>query len=157
MDLDTEQRSLAEDLGTWLTTAGEWTHFGSYTFRPYASRPEPRLGPARLRLTDVGPSEAAIRRFWDKYVRRVSRAVGVEIGWFVAFEPGSLLGRRHMHALLCNAEGASPEMAQRLWLYGRAKVEHFDVRRGAAYYVAKFAGQEFADWDLGGSLLRRKC
>ena len=155
MHYETAHRSLATELGTWLRAVGGWTYYGTYTFRPYAPRPEPSLGPARRRLTDVGPSEAATRRCWDKYVRRVSRAAGLQIGWFVAFEPGSLLGRRHIHALLCDADAVSPALVQRLWMNGRAEVAAYDPSRGVAYYVAKFAGWEIAGWDVGGSLVKR--
>ena len=155
MHHDTLHRSLATELGTWLRTLRGWTHFGTFTFWPYAPHPETGLGPARLALTDVGPSEAATRRCWERYTRRVSRTAGLQIGWFVAFEPGCLLGRRHIHALLSDAAAVPPEQARRLWKVGRSEVEVYDVRRGAAYYLAKFAGQEFADWDVGGSLVKR--
>jgi hypothetical protein len=145
-------------LGRWLSEEYDWTHFGSYTFRGYEQRYFEGFGPPRPSPA-TGPSEAATRatrRCWEKYCRRVSRAAHREIGFFVAFEPGGLLGRLHIHALLADAQNLSADLAERLWFYGRSLVELYDTSRGAAYYAAKFAGRECADWDVGGSLVRRR-
>jgi hypothetical protein len=74
----------------------------------------------------------------------------------VAFEPGGLLGRLHIHALVADAQSLSANLAEQLWFYGRSQVEIYDPSRGACYYTAKFAGREFADWDVGGSLVPRR-
>ena len=147
--------SFAAELGRWLCESYLWSHYGTFTFSPYTESPKPGLGPSKLPHTDVGPSEASTRRSWDRFVRRVSRAAHNEIGWFVAFEPGALLGRRHIHALLCDAATVTPEQVDRLWKAGRSEVEVYNPSRGAAHYVAKFAGLDIADWDVGGSLVRR--
>jgi hypothetical protein len=143
-------------LGRWFAEIGAWSLFGTYTFRPYGRTPRPNHGPARVRVVDAGPSDDLTRRCWDGYARRLSRLCGRQIGWFVAFEPGRSLGRPHIHALLCDAEQMPAAQASKLWKHGRSTVEPYDHRRGAPYYVSKFAGREFADWDVGGSLVRRR-
>jgi hypothetical protein len=143
-------------LGRWLSEDYEWTHFGSYTFRGYEQRSFEDFGPPRQSPVATGPSEAATRRCWERYCRRVSRAAHREIGFSVAFEPGGLLGRLHIHALVADAQSLSANLAEQLWFYGRSQVEIYDPSRGACYYTAKFAGREFADWDVGGSLVPRR-
>ena len=149
-------RAIASVLGRWLTMGHHWSHYGTYTFRAFDPRPVSRLAPPRAALWARGPSEATARRCWVQYARRVSRAAGAEIGWFVAIEPGALLGRRHIHALLADTEGVSAELAERLWYHGRSMVERYDTRRGAAAYAAKLADSSLCDWDIGGSLVRQK-
>ena len=141
--------------GKWIAETCDWSHYGTFTFRPYTPPPDPGLGPPKHSLTDAGPSEEAAFKAWDRYVRSVSGSAHRRIGWLAALEAGPLYGRLHIHALLCDADCVSPERAGRLWIAGWSKVERYDTHRGAAHYVAKFAGEEIGYWDVGGTVVDR--
>lgn len=74
-----------------------------------------------------------------------------EVYAYIAYERGELGGRTHCHVLLGGLFGAvekgaarlrylslSTKRAGRRWKCGNIKIDVYDPRRGAAWYVAKF-------------------
>lgn len=129
----------------WLSTF-HWDHFATLTFA------EPR-------------SEASARRAFAQYTRSLSSAhPGLDLGYFCGYEYGTF-GRLHLHALLrtsqdqwdfglrtvpCPQTILPNEVLWHYWYerYGRAKVETYDRRRGAAGYVSKYVTKRLAYYDL---------
>lgn len=145
----------AEVFGDWLS-GYEWSHWGTFTFRPYAPRPKPGLAPPRLRSVPPGPSVEFAHREWRRYVRRLERTLYQRIWWFRGDEFGEQLGRLHFHALLGGAPGVEAELLAKPWTAGFAQVEEYDPNRGAAHYVTKYVRTNFGDWDLSRWLVERE-
>lgn len=75
---------------------------------------------------------------------------GREVYAYVTYERGAAGGRTHCHALVggvfeparrrsgLSIEGLAIKRMERLWRRGNIKIESFDPKRGACWYVAKF-------------------
>ena len=129
----------------WLSTF-HWDHFATLTFA------EPR-------------SEASAKRAFAKYVRCLcGLTYGGSVGYFCGYEYGTF-GRLHLHALMrtstpqpelgpggvpCASKALPCGLVWRAWFdsFGRAKVETYDRRRGAAGYVSKYVTKRLAYYDL---------
>lgn len=91
-------------------------------------------------------------------------ALGPKAYAYVAYERGEAGGRTHAHALVgglfdgarrrtgLSIEGLAVKRAERLWRRGNIKIEHFDPKQGACWYVAKCP----ADGELVGELKRHR-
>ena len=138
-------QELRDSWTDWLSTF-HWDHFATLTFA------QPR-------------TEASARRAFAKYVRSVRQfTYGDPVGYFVGYEHGTF-GRLHLHALMrtttpqpdlaaggvpCARQALPDTLLWRLWYdsFGRAKVETYDPRRGAAGYVSKYVTKRLAFYDI---------
>ena len=80
-------------------------------------------------------------------------ALGPEVYAYIAYEQGVAGGRTHCHALIGGMYEGSRERvglhrgriairhAKRTWRHGNIKIEPYDAKRGAAWYVAKYPDQ----------------
>ena len=126
-----KQDSVAQSWGEWLTRY-EWDHYATLTFTY-----EPTVDQARRDFT----------RFRRRLEQRAQRAVQ----WFSAIETGQF-GRRHMHALLQGTQGLAAEEVEAPWRSGIARVEPYDAKRGATYYVSKTIGRAATEHDISECL-----
>lgn len=129
----------------WLSSY-HWDHFATFTFA------EPR-------------SEPSARRAFASYVRSVRQLTyGGSVGYFVGYEYGTF-GRLHLHALMrtsapqtrlgpggrsCASSALPSSALWEVWFerFGRAKVEDYDRKRGAAGYVSKYVTKALAYYDI---------
>ena len=93
-------------------------------------------------------------RLYTTLVRQIEKAAGLQIFWFRADETGPRGGRFHIHALMGNVA----QLRRMYWIdrwnemAGYARILPFDLKRGAAYYCAKYVAKEINDWDLSDNL-----
>ena len=129
----------------WLSTF-HWDHFATLTFA------QPR-------------TEARARRAFAAFVRTVRlQTFGGSVGYFCGYECGTF-GRLHLHALMrtnvpqtelainANSHPSKAVPNKVLWAcwferFGRAKVETYDPKRGAAGYVSKYVTKRLSFYDL---------
>jgi len=107
-----------------------WTHFLTLTF----SRPT---------------SPAGAMRAWERTERE---ALPDGSFWFVGAEPGEKFGRWHLHALIHVVRPLEAEILGQWWRnhYGISHVR--TIRKGATFYVSKYAFKEHGDWRIGGAI-----
>jgi len=87
----------------------------------------------------------------NEFLTRLQHDAGRLIGWVIAEEFGLLGGRLHYHALITGVRdlprGYWERQAYRC--LGRTRIRIFDPKRGAAYYLAKFAGKPSGKVNIG--------
>jgi hypothetical protein len=135
-----ERKALARAFGYFIANLAPWDWF---------------VNPLTLRdrgLTPL-PADASMARV-ENWLLDVQRQAGQPIGWMIAEEFGRLGGRWHCHGLVT---GVSRMNRRTIWLrakqdLGYARIERFDVRRGAAFYAAKYAGRLPGCIHFGGTL-----
>lgn len=99
----------------------------------------------------------------NEFLTRLQYDAGRLIGWVIAEEVGRL-GRLHYHALITGVR----DLPRGYWerqafrCLGHTRIRPYDPKRGAAHYVAKFAGKPNGklNINLGGFLRERdlsKC
>lgn len=142
-----------EVFGDWLSQYA-WTHWGTFTFRPYVPRLSPGLAPPRFTPSQAGPPIHFAHREWQRYVRRLERNLHRPIWWFRGDELGERLGRLHFHALIGGAMDYPPQVLAELWTSGFSKIVTYDPEKSAAYYVTKYVVKGLADWDVSARLVR---
>jgi hypothetical protein len=108
----------------WLRDC-DWSHWATLTYR---KTPTPR----------------SCRRHAERFFKRTGG-----IAWWCT-ERGAIGGRAHNHALLVLPVDVSPAACWDWWVekHGRAQVEAYDPKKGAAHYVAKYITKAPDDWDL---------
>lgn len=96
-----------------------------------------------------------MRDFEQRFVRRLARRAQRGIGYFYAVETASrTAGFPHLHALLVGTSGVRSEDIRSYWPSGISKVEKYDSRHGAAYYVSKDALKNADHWNVSRSWLQ---
>ncbi len=93
------------------------------------------------------PTDASVWSKFSRWVRRLTQSAGRRIGYFAVREKGRH-GRPHLHVLLAKTEDLSGSRITDAWSHGRAEAEQYDPSKKAAYYLAKFANDDDADFDL---------
>jgi hypothetical protein len=128
------QNPLVEAWGDFLSNY-RWSWFVTLTFR------------------EETKSFSGHRKF-NAYMKLLERAAGGPITFFRVDELGSINGRFHIHALV----GGVDHMRRLTWMdlwkkfNGYARFYPFDVRKGAAWYCAKYLRKANGDWELGGDV-----
>lgn len=135
----------AKELGDWLDSQGDWTYWSTITQRP-------------RHKWDGVRSMTSWRRAMDQWCETTGAD---RIFW--ATEEGRLYGRSHVHALIYyDPHRTDPEQwgfsmsipsAQALWdltyrAYGRAHIDKYDPKLGAAHYCGKYVTKKIADYDI---------
>ena len=109
----------------------------------------------RDRIAGFGPpvSNLALKGIAE-FLLRVQSEARRPVGWVIAEEYGQLGGRYHSHALITGVRHLSREDWEKeaFRCFGRTQIEPFDRQRGAAFYVAKYAGKLTDRIDFGGFL-----
>lgn len=136
--LPTTNTTVARSLAEWLRNS-PWTHVCTLTFNK--------------EITE----SVAVARF-HRWIRMLERANQGYVDWLYVVE-STYAGRPHIHVLLGNTTHLSNEYISQKWGYrlnGRSRVEAYNPKLGAAYYVTKHAGTAEA-WDYSvKSLTQRK-
>ncbi|MSR06351.1 MAG: hypothetical protein EXR93_04670 [Gemmatimonadetes bacterium] len=115
-------------LGDWLG-GYPWDHFVTLTF------------------SSGSPStEGAIKAFRG-WIRRLEQRGQQRISWFYVLET-SHGGMRHLHALVLGTAGLPSAALENAWRWGRVDASEYDRRKGASYYVTKWAAFGEADYDF---------
>ena len=145
-------RCVARELGTWFdqlgrqTESGKWAKFVTISYRT-PSHPWmkgfPMSGSWR-------PNSEFGTHFFEYFVGQLEARLGEGIEYVVVDQYGKLNGRFHQHALLAG-RGLDQYRRQEMeaWLNSNAGFSRvLPFKRGAAYYLARFAGRDLerADW-----------
>jgi hypothetical protein len=99
---------------------------------------------------EVGIATASQR--FLAWIRRLERSAQAPVPWFLGMENGDAGGRLHLHALVGGVSHLALSLLQRAWPHGQAHIRRYQAGRGAAYYVAKFTGEDFTMHDLSKRL-----
>lgn len=118
---------IIQQYGDWIEELAEWDYWTTLTFRDEFSI-------------------SSARRAGEHFMK----AVNPSTAWW-AIENGTIGGRTHIHSLM--AFGHDRPDASHIWhrwykRHGRAEVDRFDKKRGAAHYVGKYVTKELADYDV---------
>ena len=112
-----------------------WDKYMTLTFRP------------ELETKDIFTCQ---RRF-ESFLRIVKKEFKCKKGfdYFVADERHQT-GLLHMHALANGMSGISDTDLWQIWSvkYGRARVQTYDVGKGATHYLTKYVTKELCWWDI---------
>ena len=130
-------QTFAKEMGNYLDTLAPWDLYCHITYRPW---PRSYVNPRGFvsRILDT-PSPVRARRLFGEFVALLESKINSRVDYFVGEELGKL-GRFHQHALLAGDELRELRRDE-LWKWwdkraGRNRIEPFDSRRGAAYYLA---------------------
>jgi len=145
-------RCTAHVLGAWFdelgrqTESGRWAKFVTISYRT-PSQPWrkgfPMSGAWR-------PSPEFGTHFFEFFVGQMEARLGERVEYVVMDQYGQVNGRFHQHALLAGIGlDRYPRREMESWLFrnaGYSRVLPFE--RGAAYYLARFAGRDLhqAEW-----------
>lgn len=110
-------------------------------------------------LTVAGqwPAERLQRAFREEFIRFVTKTGQGRVPYAFVIEGGPLGDRPHLHALISGTETADRARLERAWRHGRAAVEVYDPRRGAAYYLAKEIGGRVLDYGVSARMPALRC
>jgi hypothetical protein len=147
--LGMEGKSLAYRLGLWLAELGtrteseHWDLFVTITFRT-TSHPWRSGFPA---AGSCKPSPEFGAHAFDAFVCQVEAQIGHSVEFVVVDQFGRLNGRFHQHAIIAG-QGLNqyPRREMEAWLLqniGFSRV--LPYRDGAAFYMARFAGNDDAN------------
>ena len=108
---------------------------------------------ATMTIREGIPRNVAAGKF-NRFARDVAEAAGLPVGWFRG-EELTFAGHVHFHALFTNTAHLRHSYWQDIWnrRAGFARILQYDPRKGATYYVTKYVGTEFAEWDLSDDLV----
>ena len=148
------KRCCTQVLGAWFdevgrkTESGGWDCFVTITYRtPW----HPWRSGFPLSVSSRPSPEFGIHLF-ESFVGQIEAGLGARVEYVVVDQYGKLNGRFHQHALLA-APGLEhyPRHEMEAWLIGNAGYSRvLPFKRGAAYYLARFAGCDLqaADWKV---------
>jgi hypothetical protein len=145
-----QRRMMPREFGMFIASLAAWDWF----INPLSFRDRtPGFGPP---ARDIALSRV------NEFLLRMQIDAGQLIGWVIAEEFGRLGGRYHCHALITGVRDLSRQYWQReaYRCFGHTRVEPFDSKRGAPFYVAKYEGRLTGNIKLGGFLKGRdlsKC
>jgi hypothetical protein len=173
-----ERRAQATAFGRFIATLDRWEWFLTLTLRDWESQqeepwergeirreasiticqPDPRLArytpSSRFSSSAASPLPEGVLKRIETWLLDLQRLAGHPIGWVIAEEFGRLGGRCHCHILV-----AGVSRLNRRWClsethrrFGYTRIERFDAARGAAFYVAKYAGRLPGALHFGGTL-----
>tara|TARA_Y100000310_G_C20686271_1_gene819241 strand:- start:2906 stop:3349 length:444 start_codon:yes stop_codon:yes gene_type:complete len=73
---------------------------------------------------------------------------------FIATEDGSKFGRLHLHSLVGGQGMGQPKAAWQSWFRdpfgGRARIESYDPKKGASFYISKYVTKSLGEWEVLG-------
>lgn len=133
-------RQLVGALGTFLS-AFHWQLYATPTFKVPVNRHHARQAAQRW-IATIGPDAFA----------------------YIAYEEGKAGGRTHCHALVgglgaiptshsgLNVRALAIKKVERSWKHGDIKVDQYDPRRGACWYMSKFP----SDGEIVGVMKRHR-
>lgn len=135
---------LKQAWGTWLTDLGDevggWDWWATLTFK---ERSDQEIAQG---WTRVGwkYSQGAFDR-WISFLRDL-RGIG-DPTWVRGREYQSWRGVPHFHALISGVAHLRRDQAWHWWFnkYGFARIEEYDTKRGAGYYLCKYVTKELGD------------
>jgi len=140
------REEVKDEWGRWLTESFEpfdwWT---TLTF-------DPKRGPSGVDgHTAVG--WALSDRYWREWLSEVTGddgstgLVASRSWWIRGREPNPWRYGTHFHALIGGVENLNRTAAWRAWFFrhGMARIEPYDPRKGAGWYVAKYVVKELGD------------
>jgi len=132
----TQRGVLKEAWGEWLSTNWEWDWFVTLQYKPLT----PKVGSSGV-ITGVGWDRS--ERDWHSWLQDVTHEAVRPDGmsppyWFRGREPNKDRYGTHFHALVGNVGHVSRKEAWQRWYnqHGNARIEPYDPRRGAGFYVA---------------------
>lgn len=108
-------------------------------------------------LTTRHPTTATQLRkqFHNAFIRRLGRLARRSVQWFFAIESGPLGDQPHVHALISGTSELTVAQIAGAWKEGITRVNAYDARRGAAFYVSKELSRIPDDYDMSRRFPRR--
>ena len=84
--------------------------------------------------------------FEGVFVRRLEHGAQQRVCWIHSIErsPGGIF---HVHAVMSGTDRLVTSYIAKRWSFGRADVDLYDPTRGAAWYLAKYYGDDRAHWE----------
>ena len=148
------KEALRQAWGEWLTELGDsvggWDWWATLTFR---DRSEAEIAQGWTKV-GVKYSQGAFDRYMD-FLRDL-RGIG-EPTWVRGMEYQHWRGVPHFHALLRGVGHLRRDQAWQWWFqrYGMARIEPYDRKLGAGYYLCKYVTKELGDIRFSQDLTNR--
>lgn len=138
-----------EAWGSWLSDNWTWDWWATLTFDQVTQAKGGRFVPGSANHTLVGWQRSS--DCWDHWLSQITD--GRELAglptpyWFRGREPNPNHRGTHFHALIGGVADLSRRDAWREWFEsnGICRIEPYDVRRGAGWYVAKYVVKQLGD------------
>jgi hypothetical protein len=135
--------------GRWLSDSWDWDWWVTLTFDPVSIDSGGKFAPGSATHTSVGWQRS--QRSWDAWLSRIEdkpAAGGLRSSfWFRGREPNPNRRGTHFHALVGGVAHLSRRDAWQSWFtdHGLARIEPYNPRRGAGFYVSKYVVKELGD------------
>ncbi len=125
-------RGVRDELSGWLQSF-PWDFWFTGTFRP------------EMNVKDTYRA----KKYFESFVREIKK-VTTGVDYFMAVERFKDGEFTHIHALLNGVKDLRYLEVWEKWFkrYGRALVEGYDPKKGAAHYLTKYVVKELCDWDI---------
>lgn len=91
------------------------------------------------------------KRAWERWIGKIGHDFEKHnIEYFLAIERFKSGDFTHCHGLVNGLDGLTYRQIGESWraLYGREKVERYEVDKGANFYLTKYVTKDLCDWDL---------
>ncbi len=140
------KREVMDSWGDWLSRTWSWDWWVTLTY-------DPRKVEAAS-STHTATGWAASQRDWTRWLgESVGDAASAEsvlpgVYWLRGREPNPWRYGTHFHALIGGVPtGTSRRLAWEKWFepHGMARIEPYDPRRGAGWYVSKYVIKQLGD------------
>ena len=131
----TSVKKMRNEMSKWLD-GYHWDVWFTGTFKP------------EMALKDT----ITTKKCFDRFLADLKKEHHVNKGmdFFIAVERFKHGEYTHIHALLNGVGGLTNKDIWQTWFkrYGRAVVEDYNRKEGAAHYVTKYVTKSICDWDL---------
>jgi len=136
-----QDSTIKEAWGDWITGLDRWEWFVTMTFR------DPKIGG-----TWTKPGWGHAKRAWREFLKTMQPPLGT-VGWVRCFEMQKERGVPHIHALVSGTQGFR-RMDMVDWCYrqyGIARILPYNPKLGAGYYLCKYLTKELADVEFSAT------